>query len=127
MPEITVQIGASVDKLRAFTYNELELNLRVATTEPEPYWIEVIYEVPSPLSLAPDKHLPTGKGLIGILQKDEVKEKRVKIFAGSEVYPSTYNVKVTLYAYDKDGAIAERKDYFKELECTEASKVAQTP
>ncbi|MDE1825206.1 MAG: hypothetical protein KGH61_00785 [Candidatus Micrarchaeota archaeon] len=127
MPEITVQMVSSAEKIRAFTYNEIELNLKIAIAEQDPYWVEAVYEVPAPLSLAPDKSLPTGKGLIGILQKDSAKEKRVKIFAGSEVYPSTYKVKVTLYVYDKDGAIAERKEYSKELECIEAPKIAPAP
>ncbi|MDE1827572.1 MAG: hypothetical protein KGH65_00195 [Candidatus Micrarchaeota archaeon] len=127
MPEITVALALNSDRLRAFTYNEIELKLSVATLDAEPYWVECVYEVPHPLSLAPDKSLLTAKSLIGILQKAQPREKRVKIYASNEVYPSTYTLKVTLYLYDKDGAISERKEYAKEIECSEGNaKVLQS-
>jgi hypothetical protein len=128
MPEITVTLSLSPEKIRAFTYNELEMKLSAITTDSELYWIECIYDVPAPLSLAPDKSLITAKSLIGILQKGELREKRVKIYASNDVYPNTYLLKVTLYLYDKDGAISERKEYTKEIECSEANaKVLQSP
>lgn len=128
MPEIAATLSFSAEKIRAFTYNEFDMRLAVGTNDIDPYWAECVYEVPSPLSLAPDKNLTTAKSLIGILQKGITREKRVKIYAGSEVYPSTYTIKVTLYLYDKDGAISERKEYTKEIECSEANaKVLQSP
>ncbi|HVA82585.1 MAG TPA: hypothetical protein VNF06_00275 [Candidatus Aquilonibacter sp.] len=128
MPEIQASLTLAPERIKPFGYIELELNLSISTDSPEPYWIEAVYEIPSPLSLAPDKNLSTAKALIGILQKGETREKRIKLYAGSETYPEIYKIKVTLYFYDKDGAISERKEYIKELECAEVSaKVVQTP
>ncbi|MGI0141080.1 MAG: hypothetical protein ACREBF_00300 [Candidatus Micrarchaeales archaeon] len=128
MPEISANLSLTIDKIKAFTYNELEIKVSLATLDPEPYWAECVYEVPQPLSLAPDKSLTTAKSLIGIIQKGETREKRAKIYTSSEVYPDTYKIKLTLYLYDKGGAISERKEYFKELECGEANaQILQSP
>ncbi|MDE1850288.1 MAG: hypothetical protein KGH54_00640 [Candidatus Micrarchaeota archaeon] len=128
MPEITATLSLSSERIRAFTYNELEMKLSVTTNDSELYWVECIYDVPAPLSLAPDKSLTTAKSLVGILQRGEAREKRVKIYASNEVYPNTYTIKVTLYLYDKDGAISERKEYTKEIECGEGNaQVLQSP
>jgi len=128
MPEFATTLSLTSEKIKAFTYNEFEMNLAIITDDAEPYWVEALYEVPVPLTLAPDKSLVTAKGLIGILQKGEKREKRVKIYTSSDVYPNIYKIKVTLYIYDKDGAISERKEYTKELECSEENaKVLQSP
>lgn len=128
MPEISVELSSLPERIRPFTYNELEVRLSIATDAAEPYWAECVYEVPPPLSLAPDKSLVMAKSLVGILQKGEKREKRVKVYASNDVYPNTYPLKVTLYLYDKDGAISERKEYTKEIECGEANaKVLQSP
>lgn len=128
MPEIKASLSLAPERIKPFGYVELDLNLSISTTGSEPYWIEAVYEIPSPLSLAPDKNLSTAKALIGILQPGETREKRVKLYAGSETYPEIYKIKVTLYLYDKDGAISERKEYIKELECAEVSaKAMQSP
>lgn len=119
MPEITATLSLTVEKIKAFTYNEIELNLAISTKDQEPYWLEAVYEVPAPLSLAPDKSLLTAKTLIGILEKEETRQKRAKIYAGNDAYPEIYKLKVTLYIYDKDGAISERKEYVKEVECAD--------
>ena len=127
MPEINVSLDASTNEIKAFTFNEFEVRLSLSTKDADPYWVESVFEVPQPLSLAPDKPLYTGKSPIGILEKQTVKEKRVKVWAGNDVYPNTYKIKVTLFIYDKDGAITERKEYFKELECSETNQVLQNP
>ncbi|MDE1846093.1 MAG: hypothetical protein KGH53_02325 [Candidatus Micrarchaeota archaeon] len=126
MPEMEAAVSIVPERIRPFSYTELELNLSLSTKSAEPYWVEAVYEVPAPLSLAPDKNLSTAKALIGILSSGEQREKRVKVYAGSDTYPEIYKIKVTLFIYDKDGAISERKEYIKELECAEVSaKVAQ--
>ena len=127
MPEISAVLEVSPDSIKAFRSNELDMHLSFTMAEDEHYWLECVLEVPPPLSLAPDKSLLNGKLLIGILEKDAPKEKRLKIFSSNDVYPNTYKIKVTLYVYDKDGAISERKEYFKELECgDENAKVLQS-
>lgn len=127
MPEIEVKLDLSPEKIRPFAFKELDLVLTVSTKEEGRYWLEGIFDVPAPLSLAPDKILDSGKILLGILGKDNSKEKKVKIFAANDVYPETYKIKVTLFIYDSDGAISERREYFKELECGEEdAKVLQS-
>ncbi|MDE1855674.1 MAG: hypothetical protein KGH49_00315 [Candidatus Micrarchaeota archaeon] len=128
MPEINAALALTSDKIKAFTINELELNIAVGTADTEPYWVECVYEVPMPLSLAPDKSLLTAKSLVGIISVEAQKEKRVKIYSRNDVYPSVYTIKATLFVYDKDGAIAERKEYTKELECGETNaQILQNP
>ena len=128
MAEINATFEVTPEKIKAFTFNELNLDVSISTTDSEKYWLEAVFEVPYPLSLAPDKNLTAGKILLGILDKDSKKGKKVKIFAANDVYPNTYKVKMTLFIYDKEGVIAERKEYSKELECGEAgAKVLQNP
>ena len=128
MPEINTTLALTQDKIKAFTINELELKMQVGTDSTEPHWVECVYEVPMPLSLAPDKSLLTAKSLIGIIGAQMPKEKRVKIYSKNDVYPSTYTIKATLFIYDKDGAIAERKEYTTELECGETNaQILQNP
>lgn len=119
MPQLTVKLEVLPQRIKPFTFNEMEVKILLNTSETEPYWVECVFEAPAPLSLAPDKILMSGKSLVGILEKGVDKERRVKLFAQNDVYPDTYRIKSTLYIYDKDGAISERKDYYVELECGE--------
>ena len=128
MPEINADLTLNLERIKAFTSNEFELTLKASTTSAEPCWVEAVFEVPPPLTLAPDKPLTTGKSLVGIVSAGKAKEKKIKIYSGNDVYPDTYKIKATLYAYDADGAIAERKDFYRELECGEANaQVLQSP
>lgn len=127
MPEIEAKLEISPEKIKPFAFKELDLNFTVNTKDEGKYWLECVFDVPAPLSLAPDKSLQTGKVLLGIIDKDIIKEKKVKIFAANDVYPETYKIKATLFVYDSDGAISERKEYLKELECSEAdAKILQS-
>jgi len=119
MPEIEAKLELSPEKIKPFAFKELDLVLTVNTKEEGKYWIECVFNVPAPLSLAPDKVLDTGKVLLGILDKNNSKEKKLKIFAANDVYPETYKIRATLFIYDSDGAISERQEYSKELECSE--------
>ena len=126
MPEINATLDILPEKIKPFAFKELDMSLKVDTKEEGRYWLECIFDVPTPLSLAPDKELQNGKVLIGILDKENPREKKVKICAANDVYPDTYKIRATLFVYDSDGAIAERKEYAKELECGEAdAKVLQ--
>lgn len=121
MADVSVRFEVTPQKIKPFTFNELELRMIISTKDQDPYWAECVFEVPHPLSLAPDKILLSGKSLVGILQSELDKEKMIKVFATSTTYPSIYRIKSTLYLYDKDGAIAERKEYYTELECGETN------
>lgn len=125
MAQVDASISLSQERIRAFVYSEFELNLSISSSDRDPYWAEAVYEVPSPLSLAPDKALQSAKSLVGILQNSETRQKRVKIYAGNETYPEIYKIKITIFLYDNDGAISERKEYVKEIECADIAKVPQ--
>ncbi len=116
---VDIEVGAQLvpEKFKALQFNEAELHLDVVSKDPNPYWVECAVEVQFPLSLAPDKNVPVGRTLIGIFSSGTKREKRVKIFTGSNAQPSTYHIKVTFYVYDADGAIADRKEVQKEVEC----------
>ena len=114
-----IEVGANIipDKFKALQFNEAELYLHVESKDHNTHWIECAVEVQFPMSLAPDKRIPIGRTLIGIFHEGVKKEKRVKIFTGSDALPSTYKIKLTFYIYDQDGAIEDRKEILKEVEC----------
>lgn len=118
MPEPNVSLDFSPSKVDAFRFNEVNLTINVSMEEDKPYWCECVVEAPSPLSLAPDKELATAKTIIGIVGNGRRREKRIKIFAGNNVYPDIYKVKITVYLYDEEGVIYVRKDATKEIECS---------
>ncbi len=116
---VNIETNATIvpEKFKPFLFNEAELHLSVESKDAAPFWVECAVEVDSPLSLAPDKRVPAVKVLVGILTNGAKREKRVKIFTGSDAQPNTYKIKMTFYVYDQEGTIEERKELFKEVEC----------
>ncbi|MDE1761934.1 MAG: hypothetical protein KGH59_01035 [Candidatus Micrarchaeota archaeon] len=128
MPDIETTLTLNQDQVKPFTSREIEVNLEVKTSAAEPYWVEGVFDLQSPISLAPDKSLPSGKTVLGILDKDNPRSKRIKLYTNSDTYPSRYKMKVTIYAYDRDGAISERREYVKEIEVSESNaQILQGP
>ncbi len=119
MTEIQSQIQIIPEHLRPFVFNEAELHITLSTNSVSSCWVEATVTVPRPLSLAPDRDLETGKMLFGILGQGKSQEKRVKVFAKGDIYPNIYDVKITLFVYDENGAISERMEISKEIECSE--------
>ncbi len=114
-----IDVGADIvpEKFKALQFNEAELHLHVESKDNNTHWIECAVEVQSPMSLAPDKRVPIGRTLIGIFRDGVKREKRVKVFTGSDAMPNTYKIKLTFYIYDEDGAIEDRREILKEVEC----------
>ncbi len=119
MPQIQSQIQIMPEHMKAFAFNEAEMKITLSTNGTNACWVEATVAVPKPLSLAPDRALETGKMLFGILGNGAEREKKVKIFAKGDVYPNIYNVKITLFVYDESGAISERMEINKEIECSD--------
>lgn len=119
MPNIEINITASPSELLAFRRNEVNLLVNFSLSGGEPYWVEAIIEVNPPLSLAPDRSLTMGKMNVGIFSNNSQKERRVKIFSNTNLYPDTYIIKITALVYNIDGAIEERKEVKHEIECSE--------
>ncbi len=119
MLQIQSQIQIMPEHMKAFSFNEAEMKITLSTNGESACWVEATVAVPRPLSLAPDRSLETGKMLFGILSNGAEREKRVKIFANGDVYPNIYSVKITLFIYDESGAISERMEISKDIECSD--------
>lgn len=104
--------------LAANKKNEATMHLTVTSGENQlNYWCECDILVSHPLSLAPDKELDVGRTRVGILRPNKRIEKQIKLYTRPNNFPDTYNVKVTVYLYDEDGAIAERFEQSEIIKC----------
>ncbi len=119
MPQIQSQIQVAPEYMKPFVFNEVEMKIVLGSNSSDLCWVEGTVEVPDPLSLAPDRNLGKGKMLFGILRDGIVREKRVKIFAKGDVYPNIYTIKITLFIYDETGAISDRVEIRKDIECSD--------
>ncbi len=119
MTNITTDIRISPETFKPGVFTEAEINFSLESKDDALYWAECIIEVPHPLSLAPDKKLFIGKTLVGIIGQGNRREKRLKLYSDSSIHPSVYQVKLIFYLYGADGAIEDRKEVFKSIECGE--------
>ncbi len=103
--------------LEAERFNDVRLIIRVKNDKKGLRWFEADIEVPHKLSLTPDHSLRKGKIRIGILRKNEVIEKYIRIFGSKYTKPDIYKAKITVFAYDRNGVINERVDKEFEIEC----------
>jgi len=93
------------------------MEISVRNEGAEPRWVECDVSVPEAVSLAPDRSLCKGRTRVGIALPKEKISKKVRIYGGASSYPDTYAIRLTIYGYGKDGAIAERYDIKSELRC----------
>jgi len=91
-------------------HSEARLILVVRNNKRGCRWYEADIELPHHLSLVPDYTLRKGKVRLGILRKNEYISKFVKLYSSQYTPPDTYPVKVTVYAYNKEGVVDERLD-----------------
>ena len=104
-------------RMSAYVRNEVEMEVIVRNEGAEPRWVECDVSIPEAVSLAPDRLLPKGRMRIGIaLPRDKI-SKKMKIYGGASSYPDTYTIRLTLFGYGADGAIAERYELKSELRC----------
>jgi len=73
--------------------------------------------VPSRLSLSPDSMLRKGRIRVGVVDKNETREKAVRIYANPYTSPQVYRCKIVLYIYSKDGVIASRLEKAMDIRC----------
>jgi len=122
MPTLELSVESNPQELIAFRRNELDFKLKFTLSDANPssnYWVEALVEVEPPISLAPDRSLKLGKINVGILSNGAAKEKRFKIFSNNDIYPDTFQIKITTLMYDSDGAVAERKEVKHDLVCAD--------
>lgn len=118
----TVSISSKLEpaQLKARKNNEAVMHLSVSNSDPaKTYWCECEISVKPPLSLAHDKELNMGRTRIGILKPNGSMEKPIKLYTRPNNYPDDYQVTITAYVYDEDGAIAERIEKPEYVKCVE--------
>lgn len=104
--------------LKANKKNEATMYLTVTSDgNQQHYWCECDINVNHPLSLAPDKELGLGRTRVGILRPNKRIEKQVKVYTRPNNFPDNYSVKITVYLYDEDGAIAQRFEQNEIIKC----------
>ncbi len=121
----TINITSRVEPplLRAYSKNEALLHLSFENVDGSKLlWCESEVHVDKPLSLAPDKELSVGKTRIGILKPHSKIEKQVKLYTMPNNFPDDYKFTIVLYAYDEEGAIAERAEHSNTIRCAENAK-----
>ncbi len=120
MSSVTIDVIFEPSTLRAYIRNEaaMKLNLKNAD-QARSFWCEADVSVNSPLSLAPDTELGLGKMRMGILKPGASLDKSVKLYTRPNNFPDQYGLKITVFLYDEDGAIAEREDKLITIPCIE--------
>jgi hypothetical protein len=123
LPNIQINANVEPNVLKAYSKNEAMLSMHFENKyEDKILWCECEIHVEKPLSLAHDKELLLGKTRIGIIKPRGTISKQVKLFTLPNNYPAEYNYSIILYAYDEDGAIAERQEYKNLVKCEENAK-----
>ncbi|MGC8651760.1 MAG: hypothetical protein ACP5UH_00705 [Candidatus Micrarchaeia archaeon] len=119
--KITSQVEPPI--LKAYSKNEALLRLSFENEDSSKLlWCESEVHVSSPLSLAPDTELSIGKTRIGILKPHSRIDKQVKLYTMANNFPDDYKFSIVLYAYDEEGAIAERAEHTNTVRCVENGK-----
>jgi hypothetical protein len=95
------------ETLYARMRNEATLILRVENTK-SPRWVEAEVHVPEKISLAASAQLRKGRMRVGIVGKNQALEKSVKIYASEYTDAQSYDCKLIVFTYDRDGVIDER-------------------
>jgi hypothetical protein len=117
MPELKVATSFYPLRLMAFTKSEVELTFEITNESNETYWTECSVQVPSVLSLVPDKDLATGKKRIGLIAPGETATGKCKIYSTARTYPDVHEIKITTFGYSRDGAVGARDDRKADLRC----------
>ena len=112
-------------QLKAYSKNEAMLNLKFENLDNEhTYWCECDIKVNPPLSLEHDRELFLGRTRVGLLGPNGSKEKQVRIYTRPNNFPDDYTLSITTYAYDDDGAIAERAETMGSVPCVDVKSVS---
>lgn len=126
MGNADVAVSFSPPTLKAFARNEAKMDLLVANgSTTNTFWCECELRITSPLSLAPDSELNSGRMRIGIIKPLGRNTKSVRLYTRPNNYPDDYKFSITAYFYDEDGTISERVDKDVSIACI-ASEAAQT-
>ena len=114
---VNLDVITHPDVVFAYSPNYVDTTIKVANPTGETCWAEADVYVPSKLSLSPDSMLRKGRVRVGVVEKDEKREKGVRIYANPYTNPQVYRCKVVLYVYSKDGVIASRLEKHVDVRC----------
>lgn len=103
--------------LFAYAPNSTDLILRLENTLSHPCWIEADIFLPDRLSLGPDSDVRKGRLRLGIVGKDEGREKTVRVYANNYTKPQMYRCRVVVFSYDRDGVISSRLERPVDIRC----------
>ncbi|MDE1869162.1 MAG: hypothetical protein KGH60_04340 [Candidatus Micrarchaeota archaeon] len=118
MPVLSISAAFEPNQLKAFKRTDAVMKLAFANSNAEKaYWCECDISVKSPLSLAPDKELGKGRAKVGIIMPGKSREKPIKLYTTPNNFAGDYDIKMTVYVYDEDGAIAERFEKVESIKC----------
>lgn len=123
MSDLSVSTKFIPEKLKAYAKNEVTMVIRLDNAnKTNHYWCECDVNVKSPLSLAHDRELDTGRTRMGIVKPEGAIEKQIKVYTRPNNFPDDYAINITAYVYDKDGAISERIELPAKIECADEPK-----
>ncbi len=127
MSDVEVSIDFAPSKLKAFSRNEMQMNIILKNSGANIYWSECEVVVSSPLSLAHDTELNTGRTRMGLLKPLSSISRPIRIYTRPNNYPDNYKFSIVAYIYDGDGAISERLEKKMEIACVseESTKAVQ--
>ncbi len=111
--------------LRAKELNNTKLIIQIKNDKRGLKWFEANIELPPELSFTPDHSLRVGRTRLGILRKNETIEKYIKIYASQYTKENTYKGKITIFSFDRNGIIDERKDEEFLIECKKTIEVIE--
>jgi hypothetical protein len=119
MEDFDVKVGFNPRILESGSRNEVVMDISVRSQDQKPYWCECDIKVSPPVSLAHDKDLPIGRTRIGIVTSVHALTKQVKIYTSQDVVNGDYQITLTVYMYDEDGAISARKEINETIRCSD--------
>ncbi|MGI0135175.1 MAG: hypothetical protein ACREBW_09490 [Candidatus Micrarchaeaceae archaeon] len=120
MPVLGVSALFEPKELKASKKTDATMRLTFDNPDTEKgFWCECDIAVKSPLSLAPDKELGKGRAKVGIVMPGKSRGKQIKMYTTPNNTAGNYDIKMTVYVYDEDGAIAERFEKVESIRCAD--------
>ena len=118
MEHIDLSVEFEPAQLKSNAKNEAFLVLKLKNKDgSKTFWCECDVSAQHPLSLAHDKQLELGRTRIGIVTPGKTIEKKVRVYTRPNNFAGSYGLDVTVYAYDEEGVIAERREHHETVEC----------
>ena len=119
MGNVELDVQFSPQRLKAFSRNEVKMDITIKNLTQSVFWGECEIRVASPLSLAHDSEMNAVRARIGILKPGASATRPVKLFTRPNNYPDEYGFTLVAYLYDEDAAISERVEKRVSIMCSQ--------